>query len=348
MLALQVPEGTTMWVARPMQLFYLLFRWPTNGLERLTNWVLRLVGLQAATGHEKVHSVEELRMLVTGMQEAGVVEASEARVAMRAFQFADLSAGALMTPRTELEAVPVGTGLDELLARARTGLHSRFVVYDETLDNVLGVLYVRDLLTVLDARPEEFDLRTIVRPVLAVPATKPADDLLEEMRAARRHVSVVIDEYGGTAGVVTLSDLLAGLVGRIDEEPPIGAPAAPESAAPAAGSDGERVIDGLTRLDEFEEMTRLSLDEEDHEAAETVGGLVMARLGRIPEVGDEVAIDGWTLRVEELDGRRVASIRLAPGELRRARGDGAVAGVAVGLLGGQLGPLADVLATVAG
>jgi putative hemolysin len=312
MLALQVPEGTTMWVARPMQLFYFLFRWPTTGLARLTNGVLRVVGLEPGGGHEHVHSVEELRMLVTGMQQAGVVEESEARVAMRAFQFADLSAGALMTPRTELEAVPATMGLPELLERARTGLHSRFVVYEDTLDNVLGVLYARDLLTVLDRAGQPFDLRTIVRPVLAVPATKAADDLLEEMRAARRHVAVVVDEYGGTAGVVTLSNLLAGLVGRIEEEPPVGA--APATAAESRPEpNGERVLDGLTRLDELEELTGTRLSEEDHEAADTVGGLAMARLGRIPMVGDEVAVDErWRLRVEEKDGRRVARVRLVP------------------------------------
>jgi CBS domain containing-hemolysin-like protein len=314
MLALQVPEGTTMWVARPMQLFYYLFRWPTTGLARLTDVVLRLVGLQpSAGGHEHVHSVEELRMLVTGMTQAGVVEASEARVAMRAFQFADLSAGALMTPRTELEAVPVTINLPDLLLRARSGLHSRFVVYEGTLDNVVGVLYVRDLLMVLDRPPETFDLRAIMRPVLAVPATKAADDLLEEMREARRHVAVVVDEYGGTAGVVTLSNLLTGLVGRIDEEPPVGALGTGEATIEPPEPEGERVLDGLTRLDELEELTGTRLTEEDHEAAETVGGLAMARLGRIPEVGDEVVVDGrWRLIVEEKDGLRVARVRLLP------------------------------------
>lgn len=312
-LALQRPEVTTLWVARPIKLFYAIFRWPINFLNAIGNGTLKLVGLEPASGHEMVHSVEELRFLVTGMTQAGVVEESEARIASRAFQFADLSAGALMTPRTELESVPASIGMADLLQRARTGLHSRFVVYEGTLDNVVGVLYVRDLLMVLDRPPEMFDLRAIMRPVLAVPATKAADDLLEEMREARRHVAVVVDEYGGTAGVVTLSNLLTGLVGRIDEEPPVGAMGGAEPTVEPTEPNGERVLDGLTRLDEFEELTGTRLPEEDHEAAETVGGLAMARLGRIPEIGDEVVVDErWRLVVEEKDGLRVARVRLLP------------------------------------
>ena len=129
----------------------MIFRWPITP-EKLGNGMLRLLGLQPAGGHEMVHSVEELRLLVTGMQEAGVVEESEARIARRAFQFADLTAGALMTPRTELEAVPVDVGREELLRRVREGRHSRLVVYEGSLDDVVGVLHVRDLFAVRDRR----------------------------------------------------------------------------------------------------------------------------------------------------------------------------------------------------
>jgi putative hemolysin len=308
-LALQRAEATALWVARPMQLFYALFRWPITLLNRVGNGTLQLFGLEPASGHEMVHSVEELRYLVTGMQHAGVVEASEARIATRAFQFADLTAGALMTPRTELAAIRVETSFDDLLRRAKTGQHDRLVVYEETLDDVVGVLYVRDLVPALDRAAEHRDLRGLVRPVLAVPASKAADDLLDEMRQARRHAAVVIDEFGGTAGLVTLSNLMAALVGRIEDEPPPGA--TPEVPEPPA-VDGSVLLDGLTRLGELEELLGARLDAEDHDQADTLGGLVMARLGRIPEVGDAVEVVGRPLRVEELDGRRVAVVRLLP------------------------------------
>jgi CBS domain containing-hemolysin-like protein len=240
-----------------------------------------------------------------------VVEASEARIASRAFGFGELTAGELMTPRTELEAVPSESTLDELLARISETIHSRLPVFDGSLDNIVGVLHVHDLFAVLRPQPRVFDLRSLLRPILAVPASKSADDLLDEMRAARRQLAVVIDEYGGTAGIVTLEDLLEALVGPISEE-------ATEVAEPGAAqvearqADGSVVLDGLMRLGEWEELTGLRLGESDYDVADTLGGLVMARLGRIPEAGDEVVVAGRTMRVEELDGRRVAAVRLMP------------------------------------
>ncbi|HZS03197.1 MAG TPA: hemolysin family protein [Chloroflexota bacterium] len=329
-LALQRAESTALWVARPMQAFYVVFRWPILTLNAIGNGVLRLVGLPPAAGHEMVHSVEELRLLVTSSQQAGVVEASEARIASRAFQFADRTAGALMTPRTELEAVPITISLDALLAVVLSGTHNRLVVYQDTLDDVQGVLYVRDLLKVVARPGAAFDLRALLRPVLTVPASKPANALLEEMQAARRQLAVVLDEYGGTAGIITIEDLVEALVGRIDDEP------APGEVSALIGPDvplrdGSLVLDGLMRLDELEELTGLRLAPEDHELVETVGGLVMARLGRIPDLGDEVEVAGRTLRVERRDGRRVAAVRLGaatPAREAVAGGAGAPGGAA--------------------
>jgi putative hemolysin len=318
-LALQRPEGTTLVVARPMQIFELVFRWPIALLNGIGNGMLRLAGLQPASGHEMVHSVAELRLLVTGSQQAGVVEESEARIANRAFSFGDLTAGALMTPRTEVEAVPVTISLPELIHRVAITTHRRLPVYDGSVDTIVGVLHVHDLFPVLASKvvePESaaagappFDVRQFVRPVRAVPESKPADDLLEEMRARREQMAVVIEEYGGTAGIITLEDLVEALVGPIEEEDAGG-----EEARPSAQTqpDGSVLFDGLTRLEEWEEETGLRLEAADHEAAETLGGLIMARLGRIPEVGDEVEIGGRILRVEELDRKRVASVRLLP------------------------------------
>lgn len=308
-LALQKPEETTLWIARPIQLFYVLFRWPITALNSVGNSVLKLVGLDPAAGHEMVHSVEELRILVTASQQAGTVEASEARIASRAFEFGELTAGELMTPRTEVEAIPATATLDVMLAAAASTTHSRLVVFEDSLDNVVGVLHVRDLFRVVDRPSETVSARTVLRPVLTVPETKHADDLLEEMRAARRQLALVIDEYGGTAGIVTLENLIEALVGRIDEEPPAGTEAPPPITAEA---DGSLILDGLMRLDEFEEVADVALDEEVHEQVDTLGGLIMSSLDRIPELGDEVAVNGRTLRVEQLDGRRVQAVRLIP------------------------------------
>lgn len=307
-LALQRPEATALWIARPIQLFYVLFRWPITLLNSVGNRVLKVAGLDPAVGHEMVHSVEELRMLVTASQQGGTVEESEARIASRAFAFGELTAGMLMTPRTELEGVPVTATLPDLIAAAATKGHNRLLVYSNSIDEVEGVLHVRDLFQVLGQPPEQVTARSLLRPVLVVPETKHADDLLDEMRAARRQLALVIDEYGGTAGIVTLENLIEALVGRIEEEPPIGFDEAPITLE----ADGSLMLDGLMRLEEFEEVAGIKLPDEVHEQVDTLGGLVMTSLDRIPEVGDEVAVTGRTVRVEALDGRRVEAVRLLP------------------------------------
>ena len=175
-------RGTSLWVARPIQLFHAVFKWPITALNAVGNGTLRLFGLAAASGHEMVHSVEELRLLVTGMQKAGVVDVVEARIAQRAFAFGELTAGALMTPRTEMEAVPVTATLEELLRLAETTRHSRLPVFEGSPDNVVGVLHVRELFKHRNTAPEAFALRTLTRPPVIVPETKYAADVLEEMR----------------------------------------------------------------------------------------------------------------------------------------------------------------------
>lgn len=341
-LALQRPEGTTLWITRPIQLFEFVFRWPIWLLNGVGNGVLKLFGMQPATGHEMVHSVEELRLLVNATHQAGGVKESEARIATRAFSFADLSAGALMTPRTEVDAVPVDLPVTELRARLASSRHTCLPVYEASLDRVVGVLYAADFYRAVDRVLDEalasadtrsagevsgasdvgavraliggclarVDLRALLRQPMTVPESKPADDLLDEMRATGRYFAVVIDEFGGTAGVVTVDDLLEALVGPMREETTEGADAPAPAIAPQA--DGSLLVDGLVRLDEWEEATGLRLTDDDHEAVETIGGLVMARLGRIPKTGDEVAVGGRVLRVEQLDGMRVAAVRLLP------------------------------------
>jgi CBS domain containing-hemolysin-like protein len=305
-MALQRPEGTSLRVARPLQAFYRVFQIPIRLLNAVGNLALRLFGLKPAAGHQLVHSAEELELIVDASGRAGTVEPSEARIASRAFYFADLTAGSLMTPRTELEAIAVDASRDEILEVARHARHSVLPVYDRTLDHVLGTVNVRDL---LDAAlgSERPDIRARIRPLVEVPEALRADAVLEQMRKARTGMALVVDEYGGTAGIITLHDLLEALVGRIDE--------AAEGSQPVIGPrepDGSRAFDGLVRLAEFEEVTAIVLGEEDRQSADTLGGLVMARLGRLPRVGDEVVIQGRHLKVESLDRLRVARVRLLP------------------------------------
>jgi len=308
-LALQQPEITTLWVARPIQVFYGVFKWPITALNAVGNWTLKIFGLEPASGHEMVHSVEELRLLVTGMQQAGVVDVAEARIARRAFAFGELTAASLMTPRTEIEAVPVTSSVEELLRKAETTRRNRLPVYEGSLDNMIGILYVRELFKHRHTPPDAFVLRSLIRPPMLVPETKYATELLEDMRLQHCHMTVVGDEYGGTAGLVTLRDLLEALVGRIDDVP------LHEVSAPiteALEADGALLLDGLMRVEEFEEAAGIRLDDESHERVDTLGGLFTAVLGRFPEIGEEITVKGRTLRVEARDGLRVATVRLLP------------------------------------
>ncbi len=303
-VALQRTESTVLFVARPMLVFHAIFRWPIAVLNAAGNGVLRLVGLRGTSSHEAVHSVDELRLLVARMQEAGVVDMSEARIASRAVEFGDVPAAALMTPRTEIEAVPLSSTLAELVHTANTSEHNRWPVYDSSLDQVIGVLHLRSVLRALAQSSVAFDLRTNLRPILVAPASKPARDLLDDMRASGQHVAVLLDEYGGTAGMLTLHDMLGALVGRIDAET-----STTNNLSLEHAPEGSLVLDGLTRLSEVEDVTGVRLEDDAHDV-ETLGGLVMYRLGAMPSVGDEIQLDDWLIRVLELDGRRVARLQL--------------------------------------
>ena len=307
-VALQRTEATALNVARPIHIFYVIFRWPVTLLNNVGNGVLRLFGMEPAAGHDLVHKVEELRLLVTTSQEAGEVEASEARIASRAFSFADLTAEELMTPRTEIEGIDVDASTDELCERITTIRHTRIPIYEGSLDRIVGVVLARDVLSVLVAGGAVPPLARLMKPPVIVFASWRADTILDEMRQGQHRLAVVQDEYGGTAGIVTFEDLVEALIGPIAEDTERGIQSAIIDSSEVDAD--HQMVDGLTRLAEWEEITGVNLPEEDHEAADTLGGLVMTRLGRIPEVGDRIEVDGLTLRVEELDGRRVALVRM--------------------------------------
>jgi CBS domain containing-hemolysin-like protein len=315
-VALQRPEATALAVARPMQIFERVFRLPIQLLNGVGNSVLRLFGLEPARGHSTTHSVDELRVLVGGMQRAGIVDDVEARIAGRAFRFGEVTVGELQTPRTEIDGVPRDASLDAAIEVALRNGHSRLVVFDGSIDNIVGVVHLRDMLRARSAAAGSpvRGVSAVLRSVLVTPATRPADALFEEMRTLRRHLAVVLDEYGSTSGIVTLENLFEALVGRIPAEDEAFAAQATVVASLDDGKltagDGSLVLEGLTRLDELEELANVRIAPTRRSEVDTVGGLVMAELGRLPSVGDEVSIGGRRLRVESLDGRRINAVRL--------------------------------------
>lgn len=272
----------------------------------------RLLGVREPGFGPLVPSAEELRALMEQVSDDDRIEADEREMIRGVFEFRETVAREVMTPRTEMLAVPVDVAFDELVRLATEEGHSRIPVYEESVDQVVGVLLVKDLLPVLVRRAagerEPFEVRAFMREPLFVPDTKPVNALLSELRLHGVHLAIVVDEFGGTYGMVTMEDLLEEIVGEIrdeyDEEED------ESDFAPAA--NGDVLIDGTVSVGEVNERFGLRLPEEDFD---TLGGYVFGALGRLPVEGDTVVVDGpegaMELRVEETEERRVAVVRLS-------------------------------------
>ena len=301
-VALQYPEKTALLVARPTELFMRAL-WPfitmLNGMGRA---VVQAFGMQAPSGHSLVHSQEELKMLVTASQEAGVLEEGEEQMLHRVFDFADLTAGQVMVPRTELIAVSVDATLDQVVEAVSRAPHNLIPVYRRDLDDLVGILHVKDLFPVIAERPAHFSLASLVREPLTVPVTMRADQLLAVMRRHHTHHAIVIDEHGGTAGLVTFQGLMERIVGESADS------AGDGLRRIALMSDGSASLDGLTLVTDVNERFGLHIDDTVYN---TIGGYMLGRLGRQARIGDRVETEGRLMTVESLDGLRVSRVRLA-------------------------------------
>ena len=299
-VALERAETTAMIVVRPTEIFMRAL-WPfIHLLHTAARGILTGIGLHGEGHRGGVHSEEELKMLVTASQEAGVLEEEEEQMLHRVFEFADLAAGQVMVPRTEIVAVSAETPREEILELlSRTG-HTRLPVYRSNMDDMLGILYVTDLLRPLH-RGAPINAGALAREALMVPETLRADDVLTEMRRRNVREALVIDEYGGTAGLVTFSSLMERIIGDL------GAPSG-ESLRIHTLPDGSAEIDGLVLVTDVNEQFDLHIDQDTYT---TVGGFALGQLGRRPQLGDIVAVENRTMRVDALDGIRVARVWLS-------------------------------------
>lgn len=292
-VALERSEATALFVVRPTLLFMRVF-WPfirlLNGVGR---GIVRGVGLKGSAGHALVHSEEELKMLVTASQEAGVLEEREEQMLHRVFDFSDLTAGQVMVPRTELIALEESTAGDALLqAVSKTG-YATIPVYRDNLDNVLGMLHTIDLVKTLAVGKHDVTAGSLARETLTVPEAMAADDLLALLRQRGAREAIVIDEYGGTAGLVTFEWLMERIVGVVG------------GGKMFHHADGSADLDGLTLITDVNQQFALNIDENTYT---TLGGFVLGRIGRRARLGDTVEVEGRHMRVIGLDGLRVAKV----------------------------------------
>lgn len=321
-IGLERPVETSLAAARPIHRLASLLTPIVAPLGWLTGRILRLFGIQPAAGHHLVLTTDELLQSIDASHEAGIVDEAALDLVGRAFVFTDLEARHVMVPRTEVVAIPVDSSLDDIVKVLSETSFTRIPVYDGDADNIIGIIKSKRLLPIFlkelsnrreaSARNGEgpgedvpFDIRDYMFEPILVPETLSASEVLTQMRKTHAQLAVVIDEYGGTAGIVTLKDIVTQLVGRIrdEEDGPV---------EPVKAPNGDLHLNGLIGLSELREEFGIDLSSENIDV-ETLGGYVFYRLGRPGNVGDTIISEnGYAFTVEEMDGLRIARVGIRP------------------------------------
>jgi putative hemolysin len=310
-IALGHSEGTALAVAVPVRTFFIVFRPLIWVLQRSTELVLLWLGLQPPGAEDAVHSEAELRMLVSQSTEHGEIEEQEQEMLYKVFDFADKEVSNVMVPRPEVVALSIDLPPEQCLEAVMDSPYTRYPVYRESLDSVVGILHVRDLFSALRNRGmHEVKIEDLVRPAHIVPETKDLAALLTEFRRTNQHMAIVVDEYGEMEGIVTLEDLLEEIVGEIEDEFDL-----PDESVEQIDEDTVK-IDGTFPIDDFNERFHTELPQEDYH---TVAGFVFGLLGRQPEVGDDISHDGMRFDVLEVEGSRINKLAVTFEQRREQR-----------------------------
>lgn len=296
-IALVAPERVSMVLARPLMLFSRVMSPFITLLNSVANALLRLVGVHpAGGGHQNVHSADELRLLVMQARAQGTLNENDSMMLAGVFDFHEKKARDVMRPRTEVAAIPLDATQDEVWKILRTERYSRYPVIGESIDDIIGVFLAKDLW--LHQGP--FTVQQFVRQPLLIPDSRSAERVLDDLRKTRAHMAVVLDEYGGTAGIITMEDLVEEVVGDIADE-------YDAAAREALETDGVLELAGSLSLIDVRSDYKVMVPDGDWT---TLGGYVFNALGRLPHIGDRVTIPGCELEVVAMDGRRVAAIRV--------------------------------------
>jgi putative hemolysin len=296
-IALGHPERTALAVSAPVRGFFTIFGPLVWLLQESSAVILRALGLQPPGAEHEAHSEAELRMLLSSSADQGEIEHEEQEMLYKVFDFADKEVSDVMVPRPEVTAISIALPAEEALKAVLESPYTRYPVYRESLDDIVGVLHIRDLIEALHDRGiVSVDLETIVRPAYMVPETKDLGALLTEFRRTNQHIAIVIDEYGSMEGIVTLEDLLEEIVGEIEDEFDL-----PDETIERIDDDTIR-IDGTFPIDDFNEQFDCALPQEDYH---TMAGFVFGELGRTAAPGDEVQHDGLLFKVESVEGQRI-------------------------------------------
>ncbi|HEX7462820.1 MAG TPA: hemolysin family protein [Dermatophilaceae bacterium] len=309
-LGISAPLGTAKLVALPVRVFSVI-TWPLIFvLNGSANLVLKAFGITPQEELSGARTPRELASLIRRSAEAGTMDKGTARLVTRSLDFGDRTAADVMTPRVHCMSIERTASAGDVVRLARTTGHSRFPVIGEDWDDVDGLVHVKRAIAVPHDRRKDVPVSALMVDAVMVPETIRLDPLLLMLRSAGHQMAVVVDEYGGTSGLVTLEDVIEEIVGEVSDE---------HDRARTTGrisANGSWTVPGLWRPDEVRD--RLGALVPDGPAYETIGGYVMAYLGRVPVVGDEVSVPGWSVRVDAMDGRRVDRLRFTPTEVESA------------------------------
>ena len=316
-LALSFTERIALGVSVPVRAFFFVFAPLIWVLQRSSEGAQRLIGIDPTKSEGEVHSEAELKLLLEMSSEHGEIEQDEREMLYKVFDFAEKEVADVMVPRPEVVAIPIELTPDEALRAVLDSPYTRYPVFRESLDEIVGVLHVRDLVSALhEPNAAELELTALLRPLYVVPETKDLAALLAEFRRTNQHMSVVVDEYGAMQGIVTLEDLLEEIVGEIEDEFDL-----PDESIERVDETTVR-IDGTFPIDDFNEEFGTALEHEDYH---TVAGFVFDLLGRAAEPGDEVRSDGLCFTVLEVEGSRIQRLQVefVPQEAEAAESEGA-------------------------
>lgn len=298
--AITHPERAGRWFAAPLMFFSWITRPATNVLNWSTNRVVRVLGIKGTADElETIHSPKEIVMMVRQIQKSGRLDDEDVEMIKGVFEFTEKRVRDVMTPRTDIVALSATMTIAEAADRVAETGRSRYPVYQESLDDVIGIVHVKQIVTALLAGRDR-PLSAIARDPFFVPGTREVEDLLADLKRLKFQMAVVLDEYGGTAGIVTMEDLLEEIVGEIYDEYEVA------ELQPHRDAD-EVVVPGQTELEDLNDPYGFKLPDS---AYHTIGGYVFGQLGRLPEVGDVVRAGGIRIEVLHMDGRRVGQVRM--------------------------------------
>lgn len=301
MLAIKNPKSTSLVIAIPLNLFYITFKPVVWLLNHAANFILRLLGIQQVTESERINSEEELRMLIAEGRKSGAIDQTEHQLIEKIFEFNDKQASEIMVPRNHMVAININDSRDKIFRIVTEEGFSRIPVYKDTIDNIVGIIYSKDLISAAEHK-ELITLNDIIRPAFFVSSTKQIGNLLKEMQRSKVHMAVVVDEYGGVEGLVTIEDIVEEIVGEIQDEYDV------EAQDVVAEKSGVYLVNPIISIEDFNKKFGTSIPEDPD--YQTLNGFLQKVTGHIPEVYERIDYKGMSFVITKKTGNRILQVRV--------------------------------------